>query len=613
MAKMRVRARAVDMLGRQQIAGIPTAIHELFKNAHDAYASRVEVDFFRADRVLVLRDDGVGMTRADFESRWLTLGTESKVGANKETTIPWLAEQRGGRRPILGEKGVGRLAIAAIGPQVLVLTRAIRENGQLDELVVALVHWGLFELPGIDLDQIDIPIRVFPGGTLPDKAGIRSLVESSQASVLGLGNLISAATLERLFDELDSMQVDPADADQFLGGLSLRGDGHGTHFYVFPTYPYMEDDVNEVAENDVASPLQKMLLGFTNTMMPDREAPPVQASFRDRRADGTVTELIGGDSFFTPDEFTSADHHFEGIFDEFGQFSGTIGVFGKPPVKHTINWRQAGNRKTECGVFRIKVAYLQGRVYESQLPADDFYRIIAKANKIGGLYVYRDGVRILPYGNSDYDFLNVERRRTKSLQDWFFSYRRMFGGVEISHLSNPDLVEKAGREGFRENAAYRQFRAILENFFKSLAINFFRESGRYSDDFIAAKKASTEQEKLLQQRNKSTKEKKKRFAAALDQFFEAVESRQPEVRAADLRQEVTARLGSIASTVVPEQAATELLRLEAQVRDRITRFRQDFKIVRPAGVGLTKQMASDWQAHTRSSGQIEAEIITPLH
>ena len=45
MARIKVRARAVDMLGRQQIAGIPTAIHELFKNAHDAYADRVRVDY----------------------------------------------------------------------------------------------------------------------------------------------------------------------------------------------------------------------------------------------------------------------------------------------------------------------------------------------------------------------------------------------------------------------------------------------------------------------------------------------------------------------------------------------------------------------------------------
>lgn len=33
MAKFKTSARTLDLLGRQQIAGIPTAINELFKNA----------------------------------------------------------------------------------------------------------------------------------------------------------------------------------------------------------------------------------------------------------------------------------------------------------------------------------------------------------------------------------------------------------------------------------------------------------------------------------------------------------------------------------------------------------------------------------------------------
>ena len=159
MARIRVRARAVDMLGRQQIAGIPTAIHELFKNAHDAYAEHVEVDFYRADDLLILRDDGFGMSRDDFETRWLTLGTESKVGANEpgqQNPVPG----GGAVRPIMGEKGIGRLAIAAIGPQVLVLTRpaAAGGNGAARPLVASLVNWRLFEIPGLDLDRIEIPV-----------------------------------------------------------------------------------------------------------------------------------------------------------------------------------------------------------------------------------------------------------------------------------------------------------------------------------------------------------------------------------------------------------------------------------------------------------------------
>src|ERR1700730_11829683 len=109
------------MLGRQQIAGIPTAISELFKNAHDAYADNAIVDFFRSDRLFVLRDDGIGMDEQDFDQRWLTLGTESKATTQGELTP--LAKRAGYvTRPVLGEKGIGRLAVAAIGPQVLMLS-----------------------------------------------------------------------------------------------------------------------------------------------------------------------------------------------------------------------------------------------------------------------------------------------------------------------------------------------------------------------------------------------------------------------------------------------------------------------------------------------------------
>src|SRR5947208_7429953 len=101
MAKVQVRARAVDLLGRQQVAGIPTAISELFKNAHDAYARRVEVDFYRRRNLFVLRDDGVGMSRADFEKRWLTLGTESKADGKGAKPPPRDPDQP--LRPIMGE------------------------------------------------------------------------------------------------------------------------------------------------------------------------------------------------------------------------------------------------------------------------------------------------------------------------------------------------------------------------------------------------------------------------------------------------------------------------------------------------------------------------------
>src|SRR5687768_12993059 len=122
MARIRTRARAVDMLGRQQIAGNQNAINEIFKNAHDAYAKQVRIDFFEDEGTLVIRDDGVGMTREDFEDKWLVLGTESKIGENRKQQF---RPSGMSARSITGEKGIGRLAIALLGRQVLVLTRAV--------------------------------------------------------------------------------------------------------------------------------------------------------------------------------------------------------------------------------------------------------------------------------------------------------------------------------------------------------------------------------------------------------------------------------------------------------------------------------------------------------
>ena len=63
MTTFKTRARAVDILGRQQIASLPTALSELFKNSHDAYATHARADFFRVSNLLAVTDDGNGMDR----------------------------------------------------------------------------------------------------------------------------------------------------------------------------------------------------------------------------------------------------------------------------------------------------------------------------------------------------------------------------------------------------------------------------------------------------------------------------------------------------------------------------------------------------------------------
>ena len=609
MARMRVRARAVDMLGRQQIAGIPTAIHELFKNAHDAYAKRVEVDYFRIDHALMLRDDGYGMTREEFEQRWLTLGTESKVGANIAPLPIFLGPNRK-RRPILGEKGIGRLAMATIGPQVLVLTRAIRENG-LHDLVVSFIHWGLFEAPGIDLEQIEIPVETFPGGNLPDIGFIKRLTKRIADNVRSLSNQLGRDTTDQLLVQLNDFDIDPSAIDHQLSGPSLAGNGHGTHFFILPVDPVLEDDIDKIPE-DIATPLMQMLIGFSNTMVPDRDPPVITARFRDFRRDGTSEELIGESEFFTPEEFESADHHIMGRFDEYGQFTGTVGIYHREAQKYSVAWQEAKGEKTDCGPFAIKFAYVQGDVKESRLPPESFAEIYEKLKRIGGLYIYRDGIRILPYGNSDFDWLNIERRRTKSAGDWFFSYRLIFGAVDINHRENPSLTEKAGREGLRTNKAYRQFKSILENFFMQIAKEYFREGAVRSDEYWAIKEQLKQDAELLKKREKRTRERKKKFGNELDRFFSDIEQLKPGWHADAILEETQKRAIAISSLHDAEEAAKEILKLESHIRYRTSSLRDNYTISKVRGIGFTKKMLSDWDAYLQNRAKLEDEIFSPL-
>ena len=610
MAKIRVRARAVDMLGRQQIAGIPTAIHELFKNAHDAYAAHVEVDYYRTDGTFVLRDDGYGMTRDEFEDKWLTLGTESKVGANRKV-LPSYLDKNTIRRAILGEKGIGRLAIATIGRQVLILSRAKRK-GKLQDLVVSFIHWGLFEVPGVDLDSVVIPIETLRGGSLPDQTVISKLTGQVAENVRTLENVIPDEDAATILKDLDAFSIDPELTDKVLKGPSLRDLGRGTHFYVMPTDLILERDIDEIGSEDVAAPLQKMLLGFSNTMMPDRPAPVIETAFRDHRMDGRTIDLIGSQEFFTPEEFESADHHFEGKVDEFGQSTGTLKIYGAELEAFTFEWPHGNGKKTACGPFSVKFAYVQGLKGESRLPPEEFARISEKLNKIGGLYIYRDGIRILPYGNSDYDFLNIERRRTKSAHDWFFSFRRMFGAIELSYEFNRNLMEKAGREGFITNAAYRQLRDIMEDLFKQLAKTFFRKEADRGGEYNRIKEDLQHRATLLQKREKRVKVRKVFFENSLVTFFERVQSGEPGELAEGIVSTITQRLEAIEKLKDTEKATRELLRLESFAKEKIDNLRSQYTVKKARGFSTSKKVAASWHAYQDEMEKMEKTLFHPL-
>lgn len=127
MANFKTKARAVELLGKGQIADLPTAISELWKNGYDAYAKNLTCDLYIPgykdvkEPLFCLSDDGWGMNYNDIISKWIVLGTDSKSRGLHDYT----PDQTFGlpQRIPMGEKGIGRLSVAYLGSPMLMLTK----------------------------------------------------------------------------------------------------------------------------------------------------------------------------------------------------------------------------------------------------------------------------------------------------------------------------------------------------------------------------------------------------------------------------------------------------------------------------------------------------------
>ena len=543
----------------------------------------------------------------------MVLGTESKLGGSSELANVASTLNMQPRIP-LGEKGIGRLAIAAIGPQVLLVTRAKRSDG-LYPTVASFINWSLFALPGISLDEIDVPVKEFPDGALPTASDLSSLVNVVRRNFDSIRHRVEPRAAAEIDELLGQMVFDPASLQRRFQIGSLEGSTTGTQFYIQPTDPMLEVSLDTRPQRRRTGDLQRFLMGFTNTMVPGADAPPIVAGFQDHRSADLNESVIGPEEFFTPSEFESADHHFQGEFDEYGQFNGTVAIYGGggEPDRHTISWPEAKGRKTDCGPFTINFAYVQGAARESRIAREQWDRLIAKLDAIGGLYIYRNGIRILPYGNTDFDFINIEQRRNLGAQYYFFSYRRMFGAIELPSGSSSRLVEKAGREGFRDNRAYRDFRAILENFFVQLAADFFRDEALWGRQYRETKDDLDRQARLRERQARQSLVRRRQFADAINNRATKLGDDEPREAIKETMRRLLAELESAIRINEPEGQIQAVLRAEAIARQQISDLRNQFQISQPRGVGLSRALRRDLTAYRAEFAKLDQEVFEPAY
>ncbi len=114
----------------------------------------------------------------------------------------------------------------------------------------------------------------------------------------------------------------------------------------------------------------------------------------------------------------------------------------------------------------------------------DFRRLIREHS---GISLYRDGFRILPYGEPDNDWLRLDRRRVNN-PTMRLSNNQILGVLQLTADSNPGLKDQTNREGLVTNEAYSHLQQVVLELMGYLENRRF--SARRSMDIVWSRRSA---------------------------------------------------------------------------------------------------------------------------
>jgi signal transduction histidine kinase len=427
----RPRARIIRTLGQELISSETVALIELVKNAYDADATSVLIRFNgpleEGKGSIEVIDNGFGMSMETVLSAWAEPATNSKRTQTHSERL---------KRKFLGEKGVGRFACSRLAYELEMITRRKSDPQE----IYALFDWTQFDKEELYLDQIEIlaeprdPQEICAGGTTEallanDSNKKNEKVDLNHGTILRMSRLTKGwlmadfANLQRDLSRLVSPFVQFSDFNIRLD-LPSEFDRYST---------------------EIASP---EIIKYPHYSLKGTVSKDGDYNFKLRvYASGLIKELSG-------------------------QF--LWGVEKDAPVLLMLSIEQANEllksipedelekRKIQTGPFDIEL-----RVWDR----DELGNIVQKTistlkdvrrdlDAVAGINIYRDGFRVLPYGEPYDDWLRLDLRRVQK-PTWRLSNNQVVGYISIGAGTNPRLKDQSNREGLDENQALKDLREML--------------------------------------------------------------------------------------------------------------------------------------------------------
>ena len=404
--KIRPSSNLIDSIGKNLIIDEISAIIELIKNSYDADAENVFIKFYqdRSNLFIEIRDDGNGMSFSTVENNWMVPATDYK----KKNKYSFKKNRR-----VLGEKGLGRYSVGILGNSLTLET--IKDSKK----TLLKIEWDKIKNFQY-LDQIEFEME-----------------EKETSEQNGTKLLIKKENFQ-LWDENKKKTLEK-ELKKLLFPLKDKNDD----FKIFLEYKNFEI-YNKQKKNKIINKKIEIV-------------PFELLEYYDLKLVGVINkkneisyEIFSKNEKSLEKNIITKEYIGKILEDKGGKFPGEFKVdfrfFNREPaaINDLKNYLKKENNE-EFGKVEVR----------------------ALLDEISGVSIYKNKFRIRPYGEEEYDWLQLNKRRFLN-PSMKISNNQLNGTVSLS--DDTFLSEKSARDGLQENEYFLGLKVIVLELLTKLEI-----------------------------------------------------------------------------------------------------------------------------------------------
>lgn len=503
-------ARLIMQLGEQLIEDELVALLELIKNAYDADANNVDV-VIDTDTItpygvgrIEIKDDGNGMIPSIVRNSFLRLSTSFKE--EEKSSIYY-------HRRVLGKKGIGRLSFQRLGNYITVETvpniERFKETDLLKDEDVEFIKE--YRKINIDIDWSEFPIDMDFSDIIATVKYEKDVVASSGTKIViqGIKNLnfwdMDKKKEEKLKNELLNMM------DPFQKNLNLKKSERFNVLLKINDVPYSAEPIDESLLDELYD--SKVSFDFKDWKLHVKIERPLKYVMQRRnsivnRMEDSGYEILRETQYEKEcEDYLVNFKDLNKVYIDYPKIKFTIEkttFLSESLISKLVEKKEKGEITEEEYRKAIVDQYaypgdFAGVIYARDKTNKEEIDIIlgkeglvkAKLNTLSdinkawssmqGVYVYRNGFRVLPYGRKDWIGFT---EKSQTAANNIYKEHTVVGYLKLDGFTSEKLEEQTNRQGFIQDEYGKNFFMLIQNFLLNI---MFESDIKFRDGFSRIK------------------------------------------------------------------------------------------------------------------------------